>query len=101
MDLAEAHVQALNFLKNSKPTFNILNIGTGVGSSVLEVIETFKEVNNCKLPYRFTDRRKGDKSRVVADNNLALKLLNWRPKRDLKDMCRDGYNWQKKTRVLD
>ena len=94
MDLAEAHVAALDFLNNNPSQIAKYNIGTGKGTSVLEIIETFKSVNNCNLPYEFSKRRKGDLPFVVADNSLALKELKWRPKRDLTQMCKDSWRYK-------
>ena len=74
-----------------------LNIGTGYGKSVLEVVETFKKVNHCDLKYIFDSRRERgrDAPYVVADNSLALSKLNWKPIRNLDDMCRDAWRWKK------
>ena len=93
MDLAEAHMLALEKIMEFKSKFLVLNIGTGIGSSVLDLINTFEKVNNCKLDYVFDKRRKGDFPFVVSDNTFALKILGWEPKRNLEDMCRDGWNW--------
>ena len=90
MDLADAHIATLNFLLSNKPQFKSINIGTGKGTSVLEIIKTFCEIRKEKFPYKFEERRLGDKVFVVADNKLALKLLNWKPKKNLIDMCRDS-----------
>ncbi len=76
---------------------NTLNIGTGIGKSVLEVVETFKDVSKCQLPFKFSERRKGDAPFIVADNRLAKKLLNWQPKRNLYDICKDGWNFIKNS----
>ena len=97
MDLAEGHLSALDYLINNRSQILILNLGTGLGTSVLELITTFQEVNNIKVPYVFAGRRDGDNAIVVADNSLAKSVLNWEPKRNLKDMCRDGWNWQMKN----
>ena len=94
MDLAEAHIAALELILDSKPILLNLNIGTGLGKSVLEIVETFKKVNNCDLKYKFAPKRKGDAAFLVADNKLALSKLKWAPKRDLNDMCRDAWLWQ-------
>ncbi len=93
MDLADAHIAAYNFLINDKPQIISFNIGTGKGTSVLEAVEVFKDINKCQVPFQFAPRRKGDIGCVVADNNLALKKLNWKPKRDLYQMCSDIWNW--------
>ena len=94
MDLAEGHVLTMNYLFNFESEFITLNLGTGNGYSVLELIKTFEEVNNIKIPFSIEKRREGDVSRVVADPNLAKELLRWNPKRDLSDICRDGWRWQ-------
>jgi len=94
IDLAEAHISALEYIMNSPPVFMNLNIGTGKGHSVLEVVETFKKVNKCSFNYSFESRRDGDAPYLVADNSLALTTLNWSPKRSLVDMCRDAWRWK-------
>ena len=94
MDLAEGHFLTLNYLSKYESKFITLNLGTGNGYSVFELIQTFEKENNIKIPFSIEKRRKGDVSKVVADSKLARKLLNWSPKRDLSDMCRDGWRWQ-------
>tara|TARA_B100001057_G_C22326460_1_gene747756 strand:- start:15 stop:314 length:300 start_codon:yes stop_codon:yes gene_type:complete len=97
MDLAEAHIAALDFLEKRNSDFKNINIGTGKGTSVLELIKTFEKVNYCKVPYVFAKRRLGDVSISVAKNELATNLLKWFPKLSIEDMCKDGWRWQKKT----
>ena len=94
MDLADAHIAALKFLFEKESYFVNINIGTGKGTSVLELIKTFEKVNSCKVPYIFKNRRPGDVSASVAKNNLAKNLFNWSPKRSIEDMCKDGWRWQ-------
>ena len=94
MDLAEGHLSALNFLLNEKPQIITLNLGTGRGTSVLELIKIFEKVNNIKIPFSYEQRRRGDIAFVVADNSLAKKTLNWMPERDIEDICKDGWKWQ-------
>ncbi|AQL29780.1 MULTISPECIES: UDP-glucose 4-epimerase GalE [unclassified Prochlorococcus] len=89
MDLAEAHFEALNFLKRSKPQILPLNIGTGKGTTVLEVLEAFKKINKCEVFHKIKNRRKGDNCCVVADNNLAKETLGWYPKRGMYEICSD------------
>ena len=96
-DLAKAHVAALNFILEKKSEFLNINIGTGRGYSVLEVIEKFKEVNGCDIPFHFSKRRKGDAPFVVADNSLSKTLLSWQTKRTLKEMCLDAWQWEMKN----
>ena len=95
MDLAEAHIAALRFIESTKPQFLSINIGTGKGYSVLEVIKIFSEINKITLPYKFSKRRSGDAAYVVADNTLALKLLEWKPKKSMEEICKDSYNYYK------
>ncbi len=95
MDLAEAHIEVLENLLNDKSRYLILNIGTGRGTSVLELLKTFENVNNIKVPYVFSNRREGDLGYVVADNSLLKSELNFTPKMSIEDMCRDGWNWKK------
>tara|TARA_Y100000739_G_scaffold229495_1_gene244409 strand:+ start:415 stop:1476 length:1062 start_codon:yes stop_codon:yes gene_type:complete len=95
MDVADAHSDTLNYLQKNKPQVINLNIGTGKGTSVLELIEIFKSVNNCNIPFEYVDKRMGDLPFVIANNKLAISLIKWRPKRDLKKMCRDGWQWAK------
>ena len=97
MDLAEGHFAALDFLLKEKPQILTLNLGTGKGTSVLELIKSFEKVNDVKIPFSFVDRRVGDNAFVVADNSLAKSILNWSPKRNIVDICRDGWNWQLKN----
>ena len=92
-DLAESHIRALEYISETSNNFLKLNIGTGKGTSVLELINTFQEINKVKIPYVFGKRRKGDIASVIADNKLAKNILNWTPQKDLEDMCRDGWNW--------
>ena len=95
MDLAEAHLAALEYLIDKKKNFLVLNIGTGIGTSVLQIVKIFEKINNCKMPYKLKMRRNGDLGTVIADNKKALAILNWTPKRNLEDICRDGWKWQK------
>jgi len=94
MDLAEGHLSALNYLIKKKPQFIAINLGTGKGTTVLEFIKIFEKVNKVKVPFSFEDRRPGDNASVIADNSLAKSLLNWHPKRNIEDICKDGWNWQ-------
>ena len=71
-----------------------INLGTGIGPSVLELVNTFKKINKIEVPYSFSERRNGDVSRVVADNSFGRSILNWNPIRSIEDMCRDGWNWK-------
>jgi len=95
MDLAEGHVAALRALESSEPgTALTLNLGTGRGYSVLEVVDTFERVNAVAVPREFAPRRPGDSAEYYADATLAARLLRWQAKRDLEAMCRDAWRWQ-------
>ena len=85
VDLANAHICALNNLKEG---FNVVNIGTGKGTSVLKLVKTFEKVNNCIIPYSFKNRRNGDVDVVYCNNNKAYEFLNWKPFKTLEDMCK-------------
>ena len=93
VDLANGHVAALEYLDKNQELLTV-NLGTGHGVSVLEMIKTFEAVNNCKVPYRITARRPGDIARCWADTSLANQLLGWEATLTLTDMCRDAWNWQ-------
>tara|TARA_B100000212_G_C27381459_1_gene537293 strand:+ start:2684 stop:3742 length:1059 start_codon:yes stop_codon:yes gene_type:complete len=94
MDVADGHVEAIEYLWEKSPQLLSFNLGTGKGTSVLELINIFQKVNNVNVPFIFTQRRLGDSCKVIADNNLATNLLNWKPKRTIEDMCIDGWKWQ-------
>ena len=94
MDLADGHILTMEYLLNNYPQILNLNLGTGFSTSVLELVETFQETNNINVPYEFVERREGDVAMVVADNSLANKILNWKPKRTIRDMCKDGWKWE-------
>ncbi len=94
MDLSEGHIFALEYLiKNDSQIIN-LNLGTGKGTSILELVNTFERVNNIKIPIEVSSRRIGDCSKLIADNSLAVSCLGWTPKRSLEEMCCDGWKWQ-------
>ena len=89
VDLAEAHIATLKYLKRNKPQIISINIGTGKGSSVLDIVKTFHSIDGVNFDYDFVERRLGDQPYIVADNTLALKLLDWEPKKSLFNMCND------------
>ena len=95
MDLADSHIAAIERIEKNKNELINLNIGTGKGTSVLELTNIFEEVNALRIKKRFANRRKGDFAKVIANNYEALKALNWKPKRSIQDMCKDGYNFRK------
>ena len=99
MDLAEGHLKSLNYLIENDPQLLTLNIGTGKGHSVLELIKTFEMVNKVKVPYVFSKRRDGDSCKLVANISKVKSILNWVPKRSLEDMCKSGWAWKSKNPI--
>jgi UDP-glucose 4-epimerase len=94
MDLAEGHRAALEGLLAEDPQLLTLNLGSGSGASVLEVLQAFEKASHRRVPYRIAPRRQGDAAITVADPNLAAERLGWRTRRNLEDICRDGWAWQ-------
>lgn len=94
VDLALGHIKAVDRVLG-KTGVDIYNLGTGVGYSVLDVVETFKKVNNIDVPYKIVERRPGDIATCYANADKALNELGWKAERNLEDMCRDTWNWQK------
>ena len=93
VDLAEAHLCALKTLVNDKAGF-MCNLGTGRGSSVLEVMAAFERANGIKIPYEVVARREGDVTEAWADPVYAEKLLNWKARHTLEEMLADAWRWQ-------
>ena len=93
MDLADGHIKALEYILRSKSEIIKLNLGTGKGTSVLELVKTFEKVNSIKIPFKFVSRRDGDIQFSVADNSLAKQKINWNPNYGLEEMCKDSWNW--------
>lgn len=96
VDLAKGHLCALKKL-DSNMGINTYNLGTGRGYSVLDLVKTFEEINCIKIPYEIVDRRTGDIAVSYADPSLAKAELGWKAEKDIVDMCRDSWNWQKKN----
>ena len=93
MDLADGHVKALNYLLNNEALITV-NLGTGVGYSVLDVVNAFVKVSGKPIPYEFLLRRAGDVSINYADASYAMTLLGWSASRNLETMCADAWKWQ-------
>ncbi|MGZ4090370.1 MAG: UDP-glucose 4-epimerase GalE [Bacteroidia bacterium] len=95
-DIADAHIQAMDYLVKHKNKNNVslFNLGTGNGVSVLEVIKSFEKVSGTKLNYKVGPRREGDVVAVYANNNLAKTELGWNPKYSLDDMMLSAWKWQ-------
>jgi len=102
VDLAKAHVVALKRLLEDKneTNFEVFNLGTGRGSSVLEVISSFEKVTEQKLNYKIVARRPGDVISVFADTKKANDVLGWKTERTMEDALLTAWNWEKKVRNL-
>lgn len=100
IDLANAHLVALERLleKKNKDKFEVFNVGTGTGSTVIEVIDAFESVSGKKLPHVFVDRRAGDIPACYADTTYANNELGWKAKSDLKTAVKTAWQWEQKIR---
>jgi UDP-glucose 4-epimerase len=96
VDLAIGHLKALEKLA-SGPGVEIYNLGTGKGSSVLDVVQAFEKANGIAIPYKFAPRRAGDAAICFADSSKAERELHWKAEHNLEDMCRDSWRWQSKN----
>jgi len=94
VDLAQGHLAALNVLAEQADLLT-LNLGTGRGYSVLEMIKAFSEASGRTINYRIVDRRPGDVAACYADPTLAFKVMGWRANRGIDSMCADAWRWQK------
>ncbi|MGA8784851.1 MAG: GDP-mannose 4,6-dehydratase, partial [Polaromonas sp.] len=92
-DLAQGHVAALQALLDDGEGFTV-NLGTGQGQSVLELVRAFEQASGQPVPYQFAPRRAGDVAQCYADASLAQRLLGWRATHTLADMCADAWRWQ-------
>ena len=100
-DLVHGHINAIHYLQNNlveNPL--IINLGTGKGSSVLDLVHEFESVNNVKINYKFEKRRKGDVPVSFADPSKAKKILNWKAKHNLREMCESSWNFYKSYEKL-
>jgi UDP-glucose 4-epimerase len=93
VDLARGHLAALEKLATTREVLTV-NLGTGRGYSVLEMVEAFRKASGKEIPYRIVSRRPGDVASCYADPTLAARLLGWRAERGLDQMCRDVWHWQ-------
>jgi len=103
VDLSKAHVKALGYLKkqNEKSFYDMFNLGTGNGNSVLEVINTFEKASGLKVKYKIGPRRDGDIEKVWADTSKANTALAWEADSSLEKSLRDSWNWQRSLKEDD
>lgn len=97
MDLAKGHLAALKYLREQKPGVRAWNLGSGRGSTVLEMIKAFSKVVGRDLPYEVVDRRPGDVLDLTAKPDLANKELQWKTELTLEDACQDLWRWVSKN----
>jgi len=93
MDLARAHVDALEYLQRKDRSLTV-NLGTGQGTSVLQLLESFERASGRTIPHQIVSRRAGDVAEIWADPALARQLLGWKTELDVDAMCRDAWRWQ-------
>ena len=96
MDLAEGHVAALDYLARA-PGLLTVNLGTGCGYSVLDMVHSFEKASGRPVPYQIVARRPGDVAACYADATLAESLLGWQARRGIDEMCRDTWRWQQQA----
>lgn len=95
-DLAAGHIKALEKTLKNKGV-HAINLGTGNGYSVLELVKTFESVTGIKIPYKISDKRDGDVAECYADSSLAKEFLDWEAHKDLSEMCKDSWKWKMKN----
>jgi len=93
LDVAAGHIAAINFLVKKKG-WHAINLGTGYGTSVLEMISEFASLSSRSIPYEIVKRRPGDVASCYASVDKAEELLNWKAGKNLKSMCKSAWNWQ-------
>jgi UDP-glucose 4-epimerase len=98
VDLADAHVKAIEWLQNHPGEIEFFNVGTGNGQTVLEVIESFERSTGQKLAYELVDRRQGDIEQIWADTTKVEHVLGWKASRSLDEMTHSAWEWEKKIR---
>lgn len=96
-DLAEGHIAALNYL-HQKGGLLTVNLGTGQGYSVLDMVKAFEQASGHPVPYKIAQRREGDSAKSWADPSLAATLLGWQARRGLDAMCADAWRWQQRSK---
>ena len=96
VDLAQGHVKAIEYSFKNRGT-EVFNLGTGKGYSVLDIVRAFETANDVKVPYVIAERRSGDIAECYADPTKAEKVLGWHAEKDLVQMCKDSWNWQKNS----
>jgi len=94
VDLANGHIKGLDYLDENSG-WHTFNLGMELGVSVLKIVKTFEDINQVKIPYIVRDRRQGDIAEFFSNSKKAQKILNWSPEKNIEDMCRDTWKFQK------
>ncbi len=97
MDLSEGHIDAIDYLSSKESCLEFINLGSGKGYSVFQIISQFERSTGLQIPFSIQSRRDGDIAKCYADITKAKKLLGWAPRRSLEQMCIDGWHWQRKN----
>ncbi len=97
MDLSDGHIDAMDYLSSKESCLEFINLGSGNGYSVFQIISQFELCTGIEIPFLIQKRREGDVAKSFADISKAKELLGWVPKRSLNDICFDGWNWQSKN----
>ena len=97
MDLVEGHLYAMKYLLKNNAQNITINLGSGEGTSIFQLVNKFSEVNKVSIPIKYCDVREGDVASLVTDNSLAKDMLSWEPKRTMEDICKDSWNWKLKN----
>jgi UDP-glucose 4-epimerase len=94
VDLAKAHVKALEFANKHQHCYEVFNLGSGKGTTVLELVNSFNELSNNMLKFKFGHRRQGDVTQIWSDSTKALELLGWSTERSVKEALLSAWQWQ-------
>ena len=94
VDLAKGHIRAIEYAQKNTGVIAV-NLGTGNGFSVLDIVKAFERATGIRIPYKIAPRRPGDIDECYADASLALEKLGWKAELSIDDMCRSAWNWQK------
>jgi UDP-glucose 4-epimerase len=102
VDLAKAHVVAIERLLKgkNKANYEVFNLGTGKGLSVLEIVKGFEKATGVKLNYKIVERRSGDIEKIWADTTYANKELGWKAEKELEETLLSAWNWEKRVRGI-
>lgn len=100
VDLAKGHIAALRYA-GGHPGVEVFNLGTGSGSSVLEIVRAFERATGAEVPYQIAPRRPGDVAECYADTKKAERVLGWKAGKSLEDMCRDAWRWQQSYHEIE